>query len=125
MNQKDDKQIKVGDEINQNLCVEQDQINVLDLRALPNYREQQKYSREGCLNQDRHIRRVPPWMHRSERFREIAIQPDNERDARRPDQPGAHAAEITDGVKARAERSDPPQRRGNVICAGLDRLEKS
>src|SRR5437762_12985288 len=101
MNQKDDKQIKVGDEINQNLCVEQDQINVLDLRALPNYREQQKYRREDCLNEVRHIRRVPPWMHRSESFREIAIQSDNERDARRHDQPGPHAAETTDGVMRR------------------------
>ena len=64
-------------------------------------------------------------MYRSESLREIAVQPDHERDARRPDQPGAHAPEITDGVKRRTERSDPPQRRGNVIGAGLDRLQKS
>src|SRR5262245_32440286 len=122
MNQKDDEQIKIGDEINQNLCVEQDKINVLYLRALPKHREQQKYRCEGRLNEDRDIRRMPARMHRSETPWEIAVQPDHERHARRANQPGAHAAEITDGVKRRAERSEPPQRRGNVIGAPLDRL---
>src|SRR5207248_3168322 len=107
------------------LCVEQNQINVLDVRALPKHREQQKYRCERRLNEDRDIWRVPARMYRSEGFREIAIQPDNEGDASRPDQPSAHAAEITNRVKRRAERSDPPQRRGNVLCASLDRLEKS
>ena len=123
--QKADEQVDVGDEVDQKHGVEDHEVGLLDRGALPQHRQQQEHRRQHRLRENRHIRRVPSGMHPPKRRREVAVEPDDERDPRGAREPRPHAAHIAHHVESGGRRWNPPDAPADVARADVEGLEEA
>jgi hypothetical protein len=79
MNHKAEEEVEVGNEIDKERHIEQDEKGPLDGRSLTQDGEQKEEHGNRSLDEDCHIRRVPAGVDAGKRRRKVAIKSDHER----------------------------------------------
>ena len=110
-----EEEIDVGEDVNQQRHVYQDEEGALDRRALAELGEEDEEGGDSGLREDGDVGRAPARVDAAEGGGEVAVESDREGDARRPRQPRAQAPEPAEGGERGRGRRQPPQGRAQPI----------
>ena len=114
-----EEQVDEGDEVDQQHGVENDEVRLLDGRAPASTDSSRNTVASTAWVRITTYGVLPLGMNPSECRREIPIEPDDERDPRRPGEPGADSTHVADHVQHRGQRREPEDAEAGLTCSNV------
>src|SRR5436190_11481656 len=108
MNHEADKQVEIGNKVDEQRHVDEDQERSLNRGPFAKHGKEEKEYSDQSLNEDSNVRRSPARMDAAEGFRKVSIKANDKCYSRRADKPCTYPADSRRSQQQSQDGDHPP-----------------